>query len=204
MPSLPPVDFVARVVLNTNYAGEPCANVLHFRNTDSAPTYSMAALAEKVSQLYVANIINHNPETVELVSVTATDLDSTPVAAGSNTTGSGTSGGNATPQLPNNVTACLTLRTALGGRSGRGRLYHVGLTEGDVILNVLDPARVAQLITGYNFLLNFSASDGHGWHWTIVSYYHFNALRSTPVKSDVSTITCDSTVDSMRKRIPGH
>lgn len=80
----------------------------------------------------------------------------------------------------------------------------MGLTEGDVIMNVLDPARIAQLITGYNPFKDFTDASFENWNWSIVSFYAFGSVRGTPVVSKVTSITCDSTIDSMRKRIPGH
>lgn len=204
MVALPPVANVARVVLNTNYASEPCANVLHYKQIAANGNYDLNALAEAIAQKWIANIAPLVPETVELGSVIATDLDPTPQAPGQNTTGSGTSGGVTTPQLPNNVTACMTLRTAVGGRSGRGRLYHVGIAENNVIMNVLDPGFVGQLVTGWNTFINVADTLGDQWKWSIVSFFSNNAVRATPMVNAITAISCDSTVDSMRRRIPGH
>lgn len=204
MATLPPIPNVLRAVINTSYAGEPCANVLHYHQTIADGDYIPGLLAEALAQKWVTNIAPICPETVELVSVTCADLDPTPNAPGQNVTGSGTSGGNATPQLPNNVAACITLRTAAGGRSGRGRLYHVGMAENNVILNVMDPAYITSLITAYNAFSLVSDSVGQQYRWGVLSYYTGGSLRSTPVWNMITSITCDSTIDSMRKRIPGH
>lgn len=204
MPPLPPVANVARCVINTLYNGEVCANVLHYRNTSPGAQASMNALAEALAAEYITNIIPHVPNTLTFVNVTASDLDPTPSAPGFSSVGSNTPGAQTNEQLPNNVAACLTLRTAVGGRSGRGRIYHVGVGNDDVIANAWEPTFATDLIAGYTAMRNLSASDQYQWTWCIVSYYSAGSLRGTPMVNDVQSITMDGTADSMRRRLPGH
>lgn len=110
----------------------------------------------------------------------------------------GTAGG---PPLPNLNTVCASLRTAFTGRSARGRLYWMGLTEQIVTGNIVDLAFLNSVQSALRSVRNAITALGFGW--TIVSYIANGAPRvGGPVYFLVQDIIfVDSIVDSQRGRM---
>jgi len=97
--------------------------------------------------------------------------------------------------LPGNVAFCVSLRTALAGRSTRGRKYFAGLGEGDVSGNEFDGGRIATLLTGVNDLIANLVTNG-----TPLAIFS----RTIPALTQVQTATAvDAFVDSQRRRLTG-
>jgi len=107
------------------------------------------------------------------------------------------------PVLPSNVTICISVRSNAAGRSARGRVYWMGLVEGDVAGNTLDTTRGGQIVDAVQALID--ALDAATFSWVIVSYISNGAPRvGGPVYFLVTTaLLVDSTVDSQRRRLPG-
>jgi len=150
----------------------------------------------------VTNIKPLVPNTVVYRETYAVDLSS---ASGGVFTASGANGETGAisfEQLPNNATLVCTLRTAQRGRSYRGRIYHIGLTEGQVVANTVVPGIITSLSLAYAQLLN-TANFG-GCELAVLSRYNANAPRligvATPV---IDTLFADPTIDSQRRRLPG-
>lgn len=97
--------------------------------------------------------------------------------------------------LPGNVAFCVSLRTALSGRSTRGRKYFAGLGEGDVVGNEYDGGRVATLLTGVSDLIDNLVTNG-----TPLAVFS----RTIPALTQVQAATAvDNVVDSQRRRLTG-
>jgi len=105
--------------------------------------------------------------------------------------------------LPSNVTLCVSLRSSSSGRSARGRLYWMGLVEGDVTGNVVSTPRGAAIVAAVQAMI--AALTTAGYAWVIVSYFTNNAPRvGGPVYFLVqNALIVDSVVDSQRRRLPG-
>lgn len=104
--------------------------------------------------------------------------------------------------MPNSVTVAIKWGTGLTGRSFRGRTYHIGLTEGQVLNNALETATVAGLLASYNNLL--TTVNGTGFTMVVASRFANNAPRVTGVTTPILTASyADTTIDSQRPRLPG-
>jgi len=105
------------------------------------------------------------------------------------------------PQLPNNVTLCISLRTGNAGRSARGRLYWQALTEAAVTGN--------EVTTTVGFVTAVSDLRARilalGYAWIICSCVANGVPRpGGPVYFPVTAVLAvDPVVDSMRRRRPG-
>jgi hypothetical protein len=112
-------------------------------------------------------------------------------------------GSNAGAALPNNVTACVSLRSNFAGRSARGRLYWQALTETQVVGNTIDTSVAGDIVAAVQAI--DVAMTGLGYELSIVSYINNGAPRvGGPVYFFVSDILMtDFTVDSQRRRLPG-
>lgn len=112
---------------------------------------------------------------------------------------------------PNNVAACMSIRTANRGRSFRGRNYVPGLPSSLVTLNTLDSTFLANLVTTYNQLKG-AGTFSPGWQMVVVS--RFSGVnpttgkpipRTTGIATPVtSIISVTNKVRSMRSREIGH
>ena len=96
---------------------------------------------------------------------------------------------------PGSVAFCVSLRTALAGRSTRGRKYYSGLPVGDVTGNMFDATRAAGLVASVNALI--SDLNGLGNPLCIFS-------KTIPALTTVTAATqVDLAVDSQRRRLTG-
>lgn len=103
----------------------------------------------------------------------------------------------------NNVTFALSLRTGFGGRSYRGRVYHVGLAEADIADSYIDTTVLASLIEGYEAIIELV--DNVGWEWVVYSRFANGAARATGLATRITNvIAVDNILDSQRTRLPGH
>lgn len=108
----------------------------------------------------------------------------------------GASGTQVADVLPGNVAYCATIRTALAGRSFRGRYYQFGLTELD---NTLGAPTATVLTTTAAFVNAIGAAlSGNGLTPAVLSRVH---LVATPWAGAVARSTTWAT--QRRRLIPG-
>ena len=110
-------------------------------------------------------------------------------------------GTRTSPAMPMNVTVAVSLRTALRGRSYRGRIYHVGLTEDMIANSVLLPTYVADVAASYSDLKSRLATGG--FQLCVLSRVNGGVRRTTGVSTPVESILVDAFLDSQRRRLPG-
>lgn len=103
----------------------------------------------------------------------------------------------------NNVTIALSFRTGFGGRSYRGRAYHVGLSEADIADSYIDPTVLASLVEGYEAIIELV--DNVGWEWVVYSRFFQGNPREVGLATRITNvIAVDQILDSYRTRLPGH
>lgn len=96
---------------------------------------------------------------------------------------------------PGCVAFCVSLRTAVSGRSTRGRKYFCGLGKGDVLGNEYNDSRVDDIVAAVNTLIG--TLDGNGTPMVV-----FSPTLSviTPV---LTASAVDRNVDAQRRRLTG-
>lgn len=103
----------------------------------------------------------------------------------------------------NNVTLAVSFRTGFGGRSYRGRAYHVGLAESDIADSYIDTTVKESIREGYEALI--AMADNVSWIWGVYSKWLNGTPREVGVLTPInSVIIVDNILDSMRTRLPGH
>ena len=109
---------------------------------------------------------------------------------------------------PGNVTMSISFRTALRGRSFRGRNYALGLTEDQVVGNDFVPGLTTLWQAAYQLLIAVAADAG--WTWVIASRFsgvdadHHPIPRAAGVTTPVTAVVVvDNNVDSQRRRLTG-
>lgn len=104
--------------------------------------------------------------------------------------------------LPGNVTVAVKWSTGLGGRSFRGRTYHIGLTEHQVDLNALTLDAQTAVQTAYANLL-VAVNGVAGRQMVVVSYAHNKFWRDAALSTPITRATVNIDVDSQRRRLNG-
>jgi len=104
--------------------------------------------------------------------------------------------------LPANVSFAVSLRTGFAGRSRRGRVYHVGLAEGQVTQDFVIAANVTAIVAAYATWLTTLAAQQ--FTWVIASRISAGVPRATALITPVTAIfAVDARVDTQRRRLPG-
>jgi len=191
----------AEVRLMYNTAGGLAENVINFQKSGGWSLSDLADLAAAVEDSWETNISPIVAETITLTQTVATDISTE--TGGQVADIGGISGGQGNPALPNNVTFVVSFKTASRGRSYRGRLYHVGLTENFVTLDSLGDSNAAAFQADYeNFFADIETAVPGASH-VVVSRCNAGAWRTTAVVTPVTSYFVDSTIDSQRRRLAG-
>lgn len=113
-------------------------------------------------------------------------------------------GTNAGSPLPNNAAYCLQFKTAMRGRSYRGRNYIPGLTVTMTTdANTVDLSFADLLVAAYQPLLDPLALPSQ-FTWVIVSRVQDGVTLGVGVTTPVVAVTySDLTIDAQRRRLPG-
>lgn len=197
-----PVPNTAQLELIYDWGGQVCETVLHYVKASPWTVDLLTDLCESATLEWDAVMQTQMPTTLSLIGVRATDLASQTGAVVNYGTGLPLAGTAVSPSLPNNVALVVTKRTALRGRSYRGRLYHPGLNEGQVTGNIVGPSSVATIVGLWNNFLSLAVT-GDEANMCVVSRYNNLAPRVTGVATLVTNLTSDGFVDSQRRRLPG-
>jgi hypothetical protein len=112
-------------------------------------------------------------------------------------------GGGSTPTLPANVTLAISLRTPFAGRSFRGRTYWIGLTEGSVSGDFVNPTTSQNILAAVRQLIEVVPQPLNA-QLVVVSRYSNGQPRAVGVATPVtSALLVDTRVDTQRRRLVG-
>lgn len=201
MPFIPVPDVVQAELICT-WSTQVIETVLHFQPDNPPDPGNMAELGAELVGWWSSDIRPVVPTTLTLTQVKLVDLSTETGLVLNYSTGLPLVGTGASPSLPNNVACVITKRTLLRGRSFRGRIYHPGLMENQVVDNTVSGTTVSGLLGIYGQLRTFSTTSAD-WNMVVVSRYSNNAPRATGVATFVNSLSCDGTIDSQRRRLPG-
>ena len=113
-------------------------------------------------------------------------------------------GGNAgSTSLPSNVAFAVQFKTALSGRSHRGRNYVPGIpATARSAPNTISSTYRDSLLTAY-IAIGAAGADA-GFQHVVVSRFADHAPRTTGIVTPITSYaSADLTVDSQRRRLPG-
>lgn len=187
------------------YLGQTCENVYHFEISGGAGTPTISQMTAAAVSLegweHGAMLGLRSPScTLKLVRARDISQQNGPVVEHDPTTAvTGTQTGIA---LPGNVTVAVKWSTGRGGRSFRGRTYHIGLTTNMVTGDQLSSSFFNSMISSYQALLNQQVED-NALTGVVVSYSANKFWRSTAVSTPILAPSIDPNLDSQRRRLAG-
>lgn len=200
MPFVPATN-VVQAELIFRWDNQIVENVLHYQVAGGVDLVSMNFIGADLTSWWDVTMQPLVPATVSLQEVRMTDLTSE-FAPGASWIGglplSGTLPGVA---LPNNVALSITKRSNFRGRAYRGRIYHIGLSETQVINNQVDATHVTALLNAYAIIRELDFA-GTNIPMVIVSRYQGGDPRGAALVTLVSGFSCDGIIDSQRRRLP--
>lgn len=200
MPFIPATNVIQTEMLFT-WDGQIVENVLHYQRGGGVTEQAMLDIGLYLVTWWDGIMQPLVPPTVSLNEIRMTDLTTEFAPGISYTTGLPLVGANGSPGLPNNVTLSMTKRTNYRGRAFRGRLYHIGLCESQVVDNRVSVAVTAQLVAAYAGLLSITA-DSVASPLVVVSKYQGSMARISSLVTPVIGISSDGVIDSQRRRLP--
>jgi len=105
--------------------------------------------------------------------------------------------------LPMHTTIAVKLTTGLAGRAYRGRIYHIGLAEGDVTGDFITNARGNAIRDAYAALRSQVIANGT-WQMVVISRQLNSVPRVVGVGTPVTQLVLtDYRVDTQRRRLIG-
>lgn len=110
-------------------------------------------------------------------------------------------GGKSEAALPNSVTVSVHWGSGFVGRSRHGRTYFIGLCEDQAVGNTCTVASDIQ--DAYDALRTTFDAALLGLEFSIVGFTYQNAWRDTPLITPITGCAVESTIDNMRRRLPG-
>lgn len=197
-----PVPNVAQVEMLYTQQGEPCENVYHYQFAAPPTALDLNNLidAMKAWELNHASALRN--VATELTRIRARDLSVQDGLIVDRQVIPTIVGADVSTGLPNNVTVAIAKRTGLGGRSFRGRTFHIGLSDNQVGNNEILPPTLTALGQVYTLLINVDLSGNPPL--VVVSRRHGGNPRLVGVATPVTSITIDKFTDSQRRRLPEH
>lgn len=201
MPFVPAAN-VIQAELIYSWDGQIVENVLHYQTVGAPSATDMSELGGFLVNWWQDNMDTNVAGSVSLDEVRMTDLTSEFAPGSSYTIGLPASGAAVSASLPNNVTLSITKRTALRGRSYRGRIYQVGLTENAVVDNEVSESIQAAILAAWNLAIEFALTSGTA-PMVVVSRIQGGVERVTAEVTPVVSFSTDGIVDSQRRRLPG-
>lgn len=107
--------------------------------------------------------------------------------------------------MPPNDSLCITLRTAVKGRTGRGRMYLNGYTEGASNGGYWESfAQDNATDIATQLLVNFGPDAvGANMSWGVISRFEFGVKREVPAFTPIESFTVHNEVRTLRRRAIG-
>jgi hypothetical protein len=196
-----PIPNIAQVCWQLTLAGQAIQFCLSFRKDSPPITLSdLTSLATQSESWWGATLRLRLSTGVVCAQVVATDQ--TTQGAPQATVTSGAAGTVGSASLPSNVAAVVSLRTAIRGRSYRGRAYIPGIPlSAQSSATDMTGGFATNLITDFSTLLTNLASLG--WHMCVPSRQHNGVVLVTGNSKDVTAFVVDAHFDSQRRRLFG-
>lgn len=196
-----PVVNTTKSVVGMTLFNVPISNTLWFNWAEAPDPGDALALNDAIIIGWEDHILPIQSNALEMMQVQTYDMSSADSWVMTTPFDASTVGGNATtPGLPANIACVVSFRTENRGKSGRGRLYHAGLTEAQVTGNQLTttvPGTIRQ-----NYINMFAdIESAAGVNHVIVSFQGGGVARLTGWVQQVHQYIVNERIDTQRRRL---
>lgn len=197
-----PIPNVALAELRYTIDNQFVENTLWFDSGAGLEAENLQVLAEGLATWYETNLIPLQVSALVLREIYVTAQDSAFGAAYTYTPIGANQGALNIEPEPNNVSMCVSFRTASRGRAYRGRNYVLGLGANQLTGNRVDQTVADNYVLAYQQLNPTLVADG--FTHIVASRSVNGAPRVVGVASPVTAyLVVDNVVDSQRRRLPG-
>lgn len=185
--------------------GQIIENTLTFAFDDDPLASQVAQLAASVGQWAVAELCQVLGAEYTYLRTEAQSMVSESSPAYTDTVGTGTTGADLEGACaPGGTCAAVSFRTALGGRSYRGRNYVSGIPTERIVGNQVDSGYATSLVDAYEALMSYITDDLPDAVHVVVSKYTLGAPRVTGITTPILTyLMTNRDIDSQRRRLTG-
>lgn len=200
-----PAPGVLQVECVYSYLSQTCENVYHVQmpgGSGAANPADMNSLAAVFNAWETASMIGERSSAAAMTDIRVRDLSTDSGLIIEHAPTGAVQGTIPGTPLPGNVTLAVKWTTGLGGRSFRGRTYHIGLAIGAVVNNTVNNSAVVNLVAAYSNLLTRVTESGFG-QLVVVSYAHNKFWRATAVSTPIAACSINANLDSQRRRLIG-
>lgn len=196
MPPIMSIDGVSyQVRIKWLVHSQECLNVLHFVNRGSSDI--LTTLVQPILDCITTNLLPVLSDECTLIGADFKAVTGSVAQEGEIALVSANVGGDADNSLPSFNAAVVNLRTNHPGRTGRGKMFLTGISEGNQANSQLDAtfiaAAVAFLACMVSAYVNSDPLASPFYHWSVFS-------RKDTAFYPVQTATPNPTVASMRSR----
>lgn len=181
--------------------GQRVENVLHFDIAGEIDIDTPRRMADAINSAYGTTLAAVQNENTTLTLIRVQDLSS----EGSflYERGAGASGLLLGAGVPGNVTIVTKFGSGLSGRSTRGRVYNVGLDQGQVAGNQIGSVDAGLISAAWVDFVTAVNADFTGAAHVVVSYCGGGTWRTEGLVTAVQTYTTELNLDSQRRRLTG-
>lgn len=203
---LPTTDCIAVIPEGHLPGGDKWVNVLHYNRPEDFDLTVAGSIGIDVVDAY-EGLLPFQGDDYSLEKVTFKDLSADPPVVYEYTVSPPVTGSSEDDDLPPQLAAVVSWRTAVGGRAGRGRTYIAGLAEN---ANTEEAGPSGALITALNTWAETIRTIGEGL--VVISYFQGHTFggstghktiptpRVAPLVNDVVTGSANVTFGTMRSR----
>lgn len=191
---------VIKTVVRYNFNDRIYTNTLWWHKSGGSTVAQAELLVDAVRAAYSTYVLPNQSSDVGLLNVLGYDMSAIDGFVVSSGAAGPNVGGVISPGFPGNVTVAISLRTANRGKSGRGRLYHIGLADNQVTYNTLNSGVAGGLTDAYLDMKN-DVETTVPYLWGVVSFQRDGVALDPGNWQQITNITVDPQVDSQSRRI---
>lgn len=191
----------AKACFDFTWKGVGVSICIYFLKATAPSSSDFQDLAFSLRDEFTDNVMPVLSHDVLFNGVTVYDMSSetAPIYTATETTP--VAGGVAVDGTSRQVTAVITHRTAVRGRSGRGRTYLPGLSDNDVVDGAVTTDAQTAIQDAWDAFIT-AVETAVSWTFAVVSFYHDGAPRASGVKIQVTSSVVRGYTGTQRRRNP--
>lgn len=175
----------AKVVVSYGVDGFPPWSISLWFTRNTFDAVALAALAEDIGDWFETGVLGQLSTAVKMYSVTAYDMRTVGAPMATFTPNPNPTGTKLGDPIPYQDAVVVTFRTATRGRSGRGRNYISGFTEGESVARAVSQGAADLIETAYAPVSLEGFTDG--WNWVVASFQQNGQVLNPGVARPVTT-----------------